>query len=231
MEAIILAGGMGTRLKGVVDDVSKVMAPINKRPFLEYLLNHLKKYNVYRAIMSVGYKHDAIQKHFKDSFNGIKMEYIVEDEPLGTGGAIKKACKYLNNAYAYVVNGDTLFNIDLDEFIMFHRMKFADITVALCEMDDPQRYGTVEMNDGIINKFKEKGQKKPGLINGGVYLVEKSIFEMYNFPEKFSFEKELMEKYVDKLTIAGYAAWDYFIDIGVPEDLERAKNELRKFPY
>lgn len=226
-ESIILAGGFGKRLASVVKEIPKPMAIIKGKPFLEHILNYLEKEGIKRVILAVGYKREVIQKHFGRSFKGIEIIYSVEDTPLGTGGAIKRAINLAQGEDILVQNGDTFFNINLGEIYNFHKSKNADITIALKFMEDTGRYGTVELDkDNRIVKFYEKKKMDGGLINGGIYIVKTEVIRSSSLPESFSFEKEFLENNVDKLKIYGLPFNTYFIDIGTPEDYSKAKTEF-----
>lgn len=213
MQAIVLAGGLGTRLRSVVQDLPKPMAPINGKPFLAFVLEYLKKQGIAEIILSVSYKYELIQEYFKDEFYGMKLHYNIEKELLGTGGAIKDALKFVKNE-VYVLNGDTLFDIDLKKLTL----SSSKICIALKQMQNFDRYGTVNVDkQGFATSFEEKIFKKQGLINGGIYLLKKNIFDEFNLEEKFSFEEFLQENY-KTLKIQTQIFDDYFIDIGIPED-------------
>ncbi|EAH5703355.1 nucleotidyltransferase family protein, partial [Campylobacter coli] len=213
MQAIVLAGGLGTRLRSVVQDLPKPMAPINGKPFLAFVLEYLKKQGITEIILSVSYKYELIQEYFKDEFEGMKIRYNVEKELLGTGGAIKDALKLVKNE-VYVVNGDTFFDIDLKKLVL----NGSKICIALKQMQNFDRYGTVNVDEqGIVTSFEEKVFKKQGLINGGIYLLKKDIFDEFSLEKKFSFEEFLQENY-KSLKIQTQIFDDYFIDIGVPQD-------------
>ncbi|EAJ7432288.1 nucleotidyltransferase family protein [Campylobacter coli] len=213
MQAIVLAGGLGTRLRSVVQDLPKPMAPINGKPFLAFVLEHLKKQEITEIILSVSYKYELIQEYFKDEFHGMKIHYNIEKELLGTGGAIKDALKLVKNE-VYVVNGDTFFDIDLKKLVL----NGSKICIALKQMQNFDRYGTVNVDEqGIVTSFEEKVFKKQGLINGGIYLLKKDIFDEFSLGKKFSFEEFLQENY-KSLKIQTQIFDDYFIDIGIPED-------------
>lgn len=231
-QAVVLAGGFGTRLQKVVQDVPKPMALIKGRPFLEYQLNYLKKYGIRHIVFSVGYKHEFISKHFGHHFEGLKIDYAVEEEPLGTGGGILNAMQQVTGA-AFVVNGDTLFDINLKDFHQKHYTAKADISLALRKVKDVQRYGSVKVNAyGRIAGFREKGSAKgEGFINGGIYLIEKHFFEANDFPQKFSMEKDCFEKYYKSHPFYGFAFDNYFLDIGIPEDYQKAQDEFQKLGY
>ncbi|WP_257910463.1 nucleotidyltransferase family protein [Campylobacter lari] len=213
MQAIVLAGGLGTRLKSVVQDLPKPMAPINGKPFLAFVLEYLKKQGITEVILSVSYKYELILEYFKDEFDGIKIRYNIEKELLGTGGAIKDALKFIQNQ-AYILNGDTIFDIDLKKLVL----NDSKICIALKQMQNFDRYGTVNVDDqGIVISFEEKVFKKQGLINGGIYLLKKDIFDKFDLEKKFSFEEFLQENF-ELLKMQSQIFDDYFIDIGIPED-------------
>jgi len=226
VEAIVLAGGLGTRLKSVVDDVPKPMAPIGSTPFLEYILKYLKKNGIARVVLSVGYKWEIIKEYFKDNFEGIELIYSVENEPLGTGGAIKKAISFVSDKQVFIINGDTFFDINLSELSLENRSK---IMLSLKKMENFDRYGCVESDEnGFVTKFTEKEFRKIGNINGGIYLAFKNIFDNFELEDKFSFE-EFMQNYFKELNITAKVFESYFIDIGIPEDYKKAQKELKNF--
>ena len=232
-EAIILAGGKGTRLKEVVSDVPKVMAPVNGRPFLEYVLDYLENYVIEHVILSVGYKREVIRDHFGDQYKSIKIDYAVEEEPLGTGGGILNAFDLVEENKSFVLNGDTMFRINLVKQFDFHQARMSDFTVVLRQVDNVERYGSVEIDDGKrIIGFNEKGEKTgPGLINGGVYLINKKFFNTHSFPKKFSLEKDCLEKLVGTHPFYGSICKQYFLDIGIPEDYQKAQDDFTRFTY
>jgi D-glycero-alpha-D-manno-heptose 1-phosphate guanylyltransferase len=224
MEAIVLAGGLGTRLRSVVTDVPKPMAPIGDKPFLEYILRYLQKNCVTKAILSVGYKWKTIKEYFGDKFENIELVYSVEDEPLGTGGAIKKAMNQVRKNQVYIINGDTFFDVDLKNLSLEDNSK---LILSLKHMINFDRYGCVESDDkNLVTAFTEKGYRESGNINGGIYLASKDIFDGYNLDEKFSFE-EFMQENFKTLKASVKVFENYFIDIGIPEDYERAQSEIK----
>ena len=229
MEAIVLAGGFGTRLQSVVSDVPKPMANVMHKPFLEYILYYLKENGITRVILSVGYKHNIIEDYFKNSFAGVEVDYVVEDEPLGTGGAILKALPIMKQNHIFIINGDTFFNVDMKKLLSNHHAYQSDLTLSLKPMISFNRYGSVEINQNfkVIN-FKEKEFVLKGNINGGIYVINKELFEAFNLPKKFSFE-EFMHKNINELNIYATIFNSYFIDIGIPEDYEKAQDELVRF--
>ncbi len=232
-EAIILAGGFGTRLQSVVNELPKSMAPVNGRPFLEYIFDYLELYSVKKVILAVGYKHDHIQKHFKNRFRYINVEYSVEEEPLGTGGAIKKAFDLVEGKQAVVLNGDTMYRVNLGKLYDFQLIHKSKLTLALREVKDTSRYGTVEVNERAhITNFNEKGVSTgQGLINGGLYAINKEFLMSLDLPEKFSMEKDCFENIYKKHTIYGMKCNQFFLDIGIPEDYQKAQDEFKIFEF
>lgn len=221
MEIIILAGGFGTRLRDVVNDVPKSMASINGQLFLEYLLDYISQFNINNIILSVGYKQEIIKSYFGNKYKNITINYSCEDNPLGTGGAIKQALKYVSNSKVIVLNGDTLFNIDLDLF--YNLDNNSHITLAVKKMENFNRYGSLDIKDNKVISFNEKEYTKSGFINAGIYLIYTNIFNNIS-AEKFSFEEFLQKQN----NISSYISDSYFIDIGVPLDYEQAKIDFRE---
>ncbi|MGZ3861676.1 MAG: nucleotidyltransferase family protein [Bacteroidia bacterium] len=233
-EAIILAGGFGTRLREVVADVPKPIAPVNQKPFLDYILNYLKFYGIEKVVLSVGYLSEKITEQYGGDFNGIKITYCVETQPLGTGGGIRMAMKHCTSSKVLVLNGDSFFDVNLRSFHNHHEDSVADCSLALRNVDNASRYGTIKLGEmDIITSFHEKsGAKAPGLINAGVYILGREAFlEETNGQTVFSIEKDFFEKKLDKLSIYGFTYQGYFIDIGIPEDYRKAQNDFKEFKY
>lgn len=226
-EAIILAGGFGTRLSHVVCNVPKPMAPVFGKPFLSYVIDRLVDAGVQRIVLATGYKHEYIQSCFKDHYRGAEIVYSNEDTPLYTGGAIRQAATLLKTDDFVVLNGDTLFDIDLQKLYDFHTERHALLSVALRHVEDTSRYGSVACEDDRIVAFREKTDcSGAGDINGGIYAIHRTWLMQQELPTAFSFEKELMQPMAGKDGFYGLCFSDYFIDIGVPEDYRRAQNEL-----
>ena len=225
MKVIILAGGLGTRLKDIVNDKPKVMADLNGVPFLYKLLNNLSNYNVTEFIICVSYLKEKIINFFGNEFKGIPIKYSIEKKPLGTGGAIKQALKIFNIDKAIVVNGDTFVKIDYNSF--YKKFKNTQITLLLIHKKNISRYGSVNIIGNLIVKFNEKQNSiKSGLINAGVYFIRKDIFNILGNKKVFSFEKDFLEKYVSILNIKYFITNDYFIDIGTKKSYFEAKKQL-----
>jgi len=228
-EAIILAGGLGTRLRSVVSDVPKCMAPINGKPFLHYLIDNYKKNGIEYFIFSVGYLHEVIEKYLQENFADLNYDISFETEPLGTGGAIKLGCNKTSQKNLLICNGDTFYKVDVATLDTFHSGKKAACTLCLKPMQNFDRYGVVELNeDDSVKSFKEKNFYEKGLINGGVYALNTDEFLKQNLPGKFSFEKDYLEKNVQQ-QLYGLIQDKYFIDIGIPEDYEKAQREFGDF--
>ncbi len=228
-EAVILAGGLGTRLRKSVSDLPKSLAEINDKPFLEYLMLFLKRNGFERIILSLGYKSEQIRDYFGHEFQGMELDYAVEKEQLGTGGAIKYAMNQCKQEDVFVFNGDTLFLINLDELEKFYASGNKKVVVALRKMQNMKRYGSVILDkDKRILKFQEKSRDSGvSYINGGIYVINRTFYEQNNSQKVFSVEHDFFEKKCAQTAIFAYPFDSYFIDIGVPEDLERAKHEFK----
>lgn len=228
MEAVILAGGFGTRLRQVIHDVPKPMAPVSGQPFLSYIFEKLNRHGCKHVILAVGYKRDAIQNYFGNQYKNLSLEYSVEEEPLLTGGALKQAFQQARETTVLVLNGDTFFDVDISKMIKFHHQQHSDVTLAVKELHDFTRYGTVLFDDtSRITHFVEKRACHKGYINGGVYVMNRTLFDDFAI-DKFMIEKDFLEKYVNDKKFYAFPSDGYFIDIGIPEDYERANEEFTK---
>lgn len=231
-DCIILAGGLGTRLQSVVSDRPKCMADINGKPFLYYICQHLMKFHFCKIVFSVGYQKDMIIDYVtshRDEFR-FAFDFAEENEPLGTGGAILNALPYSDTEDFFVINGDTFFDVNFDEMVKAQQEKMADCTIALKSMQNADRYGLVKMDaENFITAFEEKKQGASGYINGGVYCLFRNSFLNIPFPQKFSFEKDYLEKFILERDMLGFVQDKYFIDIGIPEDYQKAQLDLPNF--
>jgi D-glycero-alpha-D-manno-heptose 1-phosphate guanylyltransferase len=226
-EAIILAGGLGTRLRSAVPDLPKCMAPVNGRPFLAYIIEYYRQQGIEKFIFSLGYKHEAISAWLKKDYPSLAIEYTIEKEPLGTGGAIQLAVEKTQKKDVLILNGDTFFKVNLEELAVFHKRSASACTLSLKPMKNFERYGVVETEgDGRIKSFKEKKYYPEGLINGGVYILNTGRFRQQRRPTVFSFEKDYLEVFFSAMPMYGCVQNGYFIDIGIPEDFERAQQEM-----
>ena len=221
MEAVILAGGLGTRLRSVVSEVPKCMAPVDGKPFLQYVLEWLSRFDVSHVVLSVGYLKEPIVDFVKAREWPFAISFAVENEPLGTGGGIRLALQKCHGNKVFVLNGDTFFHVDLNALPFV-----APVTLALKPMRDFDRYGAVDWNGDLVTGFHEKQPCAEGLVNGGVYAIDRSQLDMSLYPKRFSFEKEVLEPLAGYGLVAGRVQDGYFIDIGIPEDYARAQREL-----
>lgn len=226
MKAIVLSGGLGTRLRERVPNLPKPMAPIAGRPFLEYVLDRLISGGVRDVILSVGYRAELIQAHFGRSYRGATVRYAVDLTPLGTGGAIAHALRDEGPNPVLVLNGDTLLNIDFGALVGWYEEAPAQVAMALKPVVDVARYGAIMLDGERVVGFVEKGRSGPGLINAGVYIVRPEMFSEFGLSGKFSFETDLLQRYCDSIQPRAYVTDAYFIDIGIPEDFDRAQREL-----
>ncbi len=226
MQALILAGGAGTRLRSVLAGLNKPMAPVAGRPFLEYLLLQLKKHEIDEVTLCVGYKADLIQSYFGMGNRwGMQVSYSYETDFLGTAGALKLAEDLIYEEGFFVMNGDSLFDIELRMLMHYHCNMKATATLALAHVDDTQRYGTVGMNElGRIVSFIEKRQgNTEGLINGGVYVFAREVLDFIPKGQPVSLERDILPKLIGR-GLYGLPLKGYFVDIGVPEDYMKLRS-------
>lgn len=226
-ECIILAGGLGTRLRSAVPDLPKCMAPVAGKPFLGWVIDYYRVQGIERIILALGYMHEAIEAYVAEQYPDLDVAISVENEPLGTGGAIKMACSLAKSNDVLVLNGDTIFTVKVEDLSAFHQINESDCTLALKPMTDFDRYGVVSLlPDHRIESFKEKQHYTEGLINGGVYALHIPAFMQLPFPEKFSFEIDYLQQYYNRQRMYGMVQDEYFIDIGIPSDYELANREF-----
>ncbi len=226
MEAIILAGGLGTRLRSQLKQLPKAMAPVGGRPFLEILMDQLVAAGCERVVLSVGYLRDIIIASFNDNYRGIPVSYSMEEEPLGTGGAIRLALRQATEASVLVLNGDTYLNADYRAALACHAEAGGVMTMAVTPVENTARYGGVVVEGDRITGFVEKERTGPGWINAGAYVLSQDFPWREGLPERFSFENDIIVPQLNELRPAAFRCRGYFLDIGVPEDLERAQTEL-----
>jgi len=225
MEAVVLAGGMGTRLRTVVPDLPKPMAPIAGRPFLELLLISLASKGFTRIILSTGYMAEKIYDHFGGSFAGMELDYSVERYPLGTGGAVSQAARLVREDHFFVFNGDTFLDLDVFSVEVMWQRTHKPLIVAR-EIEDTERYGSLETSQGHVIRFAEKGKAGPGLINAGCYVFNIDQFSSFMPGAKFSLETDFLAPLVERTPVSVYATSGLFIDIGIPSDYVRAQDLL-----
>ena len=215
MEAIVLAGGLGTRLKKIVTDLPKPMADINGKPFLEIILQNLHLQGFKRIILSTCYKSKLIENYFGSKFKDMEIIYSVEKKPLGTGGAIKKSLEKCKMSNIYILNGDTYLEIEFNQLDKFVKKANRNILVRT-KVKDVSRYGSVILKEGNIIDLKEKNDSGIGLINAGCYVLRKDIFHDHKEIYNFNFEKEFLKKLIKNKDIIPYEVNGKFIDIGIP---------------
>lgn len=231
MDVIILAGGLGTRLRSVVSEVPKCMAPVNGKPFLYYLLTALSQYQIKKVVLSVGYKREYIMDWVQE--HGLEfpfdIDFAVEETPLGTGGGIRLAMERCTSDTVCVMNGDTFFDVDLEQLQKVHEHSGQLLTMAVKHLKDFDRYGTVTFDKrGVVTGFNEKRFCEDGYINGGVYMVsDKNLLK--NMPEKFSFETDFLQPKAAEGRVYSFVSDGYFIDIGIPQDYAKANEDFKDF--
>lgn len=228
MEAIVLAGGLGTRLREVVSDVPKVMAPVAGRPFLEILLKALARKGFQRVVLSLGYLADVVVHHFGSRFAGMELLYEIEQSPLGTGGAMRAALGRCTGEHVFVFNGDTFLDLEAADVDQQWSRHLSPIIVAR-DVPDTSRYGRLDVQDGRVLGFFEKGMSGPGLINAGCYVVSRGILDAFELGQAFSFETDFLPGAVKQQRFEVFVTRGHFIDIGVPADYARAQSELADF--
>lgn len=225
MEAIVLAGGFGTRLRQVVADVPKPMAPIAGRPFLEILLGSLARKGFARVVLSLGFMAEKISDHFGARIAGMDIAYVVEDAPLGTGGAIRLALDACTQDHVFVFNGDTYIDLEVQSLEQRWQANRHQVVVGR-HVPDTSRYGRLVVDGGRITCFAEKGISGPGLINAGCYVMATDALGQIPVNQHFSIETDYLVPEVARATVEVFVTDGVFIDIGIPEDYERAQTLL-----
>lgn len=224
---LILAGGLGTRLRGVIGEQPKPLAEVAGHPFLWWLLLYLEAQGVSEAFLSVGYRHELVRDTFGERFGKIRLRYVVEEQPLGTGGAILNAIGQVPSEEFLICNGDTLALLDLRRFVDDARRLKCDVAIALADVPDASRYGSVVVGaDGMVQRFVEKGVTGPASINAGVYFLRRDAMTDQSLPQRFSFEQDFLAGKQSALCVVGLRAVSAFIDIGIPEDYSLAQTRV-----
>ena len=224
---LVLAGGLGTRLRPVIGDLPKVLAPVAGCPFLHYVLQYLRSQGVSDVVLCTGYGAEQVADYCKDGSRwDMRVRYSPEAKPLGTGGAIKHAQFWIASNPFLVLNGDSLVRADLAQLVSFHTEKQARITMVLTEVPDKIRFGSVVLaSDGPIAGFSEKGHEGGGLINAGIYLMDRAVLEAIPTESNVSVERGVFPCFVGK-GLYGIVVPGPFIDIGTPEAYARAQAVL-----
>ncbi len=221
----MLAGGFGTRLKQVVPDLPKPMAPVAGRPFLEILLTSLARKGFRRVVLSLGYMADKVTSHFGERFNDMELVYEIEQTPLGTGGAIRQALAQCKADHVFVFNGDTFLDLEVADVEAHWQANHAPIIVAR-EVADTSRYGRLFTANGRVLGFSEKGETGQGLINAGCYVLPRHVLDEFTPGRAFSLETEFLARKIADGRFDLFVSAGQFIDIGIPEDYARAQTEL-----
>lgn len=216
--AVILAGGFGTRLRSVVSDKPKVLAEVLGKPFLAYLIKQISSAGIRKVVFCTCYMAEKIQNFFGDTYGSLHIMYSREDEPLGTGGALKLALPYLSSDIILVMNGDSYTEIDLSSYVNWFFQKNCEASLLLTKVLDTTRYGSVTINNNEnITAFEEKGTSSgAGWVNAGVYLMRKSLVASMPSGQPYSLEYELFPS-LDEKQLCGFCCEGRFIDIGTPE--------------
>ena len=224
----MLAGGLGSRLRSVVADVPKPMAPVGGRPFLAHVFDQLVDAGFTIAVLAVGYRHDAIRADFGDAYRGLALHYSVEEVPLGTGGAIRLACNHIHARDVFVLNGDTYLDVAFSAMLAAHEHHGSSLSMAVCRVPDAARFGALEIRNGIVERFQEKGRPGPGWINGGTYILGPQLRDRLPQGRAFSFEHDVLVPQVENIRPLAFQTEGRFIDIGVPADYARAETLFRR---
>ena len=213
MQAVLLAGGLGTRLKSVVNDRPKPMADVCGKPFMEYLILELKKHGITDIVLAVGYKGEMVEEYFQNGKQlGVHIEYSYEKEQLGTAGAIKNASQYIKESEFFVLNADTFYQAAYSDIIDLYNGDSVDMALVLRKVPDVSRYGSVKFNEKVSEHI-------PGVINGGIYLMRNNVLDLIPEGKKCSLENEIIPQMLaEKKKLGAVVNEGYFIDIGVPDD-------------
>lgn len=221
-QAVVLVGGEGKRLRPITSRLPKPATPVVGRPFIGYVIDSLTRHGVEHIVFSAGYLADALREVVGDGASfGVRVDYAVEDTPLGTAGAIRNAQEYLEDDEVFLaLNGDVLTDVDVGELVAFHRERGGDGTIYLTPVEDPRRYGLVRTDDdGAVLEFLEKPGHEhsgPALINAGIYVLEPRVLDMIPAGEFFSIERGVFPKLAEEGRLFGFASTCYWRDIGTP---------------
>lgn len=226
MYAVVLAGGQGTRLQPLINDVPKPMASVKGRPFICHLLDLLQCHGITDVVLSVGYLREPMIQYLGKQYGGLRLRYAVEDMPLGTGGGLRNALALVEQFPAFALNGDTYVELDFEAMRRAHEEAKSRLTIAVRYVGDAVRHGRIIAESGRIVNFHADSQPGPGLINAGVYLFADNLMNDVLMQVPFSFERDFLEPRIKTLRPLAFETDGYFIDIGVPEDYARAQREL-----
>lgn len=228
MEAVILAGGKGTRLRSIVSDRPKVLAPVGGVPFLHILLKHLAGKGFHRIVISVGYMADQVIQTVGQRFADMEICCVRENKPLGTGGGLRLALESCRNDHVFVMNGDTFLDLDFSEAERLWQRYGVPILIGR-HVDDAARYGRLQISDGRVTKFEEKGEAGAGIINAGCYIMPVHLLDGFPIGEAFSLEQDFLQRFVTEHDMRILVTTGMFIDIGVPKDYNKAQIVLKYY--
>ena len=231
LNCLILVGGTGSRLRPVVSDVPKPLAPVAGKPFLDYLIGFLVRSGIRKFVLCAGYKADYIDEYVaKLNQNGVSFAIRKESEPLGTAGALAFGASGVASYPLLALNGDSFFHFDLERLLLDHAQSGASATIAAARVPDAARFGTLDLDAaGTVRAFLEKtGSSEPGVINAGVYLLEESVLTSVPGGRACSIENEIFPKLVESGSLRASVSDGFFIDIGVPDDFARAQTLFEK---
>lgn len=222
-ESVILAGGLGTRLKSVSGETPKPLVSVSGKPFVYYILDSLLAQGITHIIFAVSYRSDFFMSEVGEQYKSAKISYSVEKEPLGTGGAIRQALEFCSAQDVLVTNGDTFLDVSLEKFYQSHKLSAKNISMALAKVEDLSRYGSVNVSENKIVGFAEKGESGEGIINGGMYLLFRPSISLP--AGSFSFEEVILRQHYREIN--PFLCDGYFIDIGIPSDYFKACNTFK----
>jgi mannose-1-phosphate guanylyltransferase len=232
MQAVVLVGGQGSRLRPITYDVPKAIVPLRNRPFISYMVDFLRSGGVDRAVLSMGYLPDPIQEYFegREDLDGFSLDYAVEKHPLGTAGGIKNAQPALDEGPIVVANGDVLTGMRLEDVVAQHRATGAVATIALTSVEDPTAYGLVEVDHNMqVHRFVEKpayDEISTNLVNAGIYVLEPEVLEMIPSGREVSIEREIFPRLQSRGELYAYVSSAYWRDIGTPRSYLAASQDI-----
>ncbi len=227
IDTLVLCGGLGKRLRPQIGESQKVMAEVSGHPFLDILIGYLKAQGVKRVILCAGFKAETLEEYYQSKNPGLTIEFSKEQEPLGTGGAVKHAKHFVRSNPFFVLNGDSFCPIDLNEFLNFHKFKSALATIAVSKVQSASDFGSITLgSDQEIKNFEEKAQSLESFVNAGVYCFNRETFDRMPAEDKFSMEEDYFPTLIGK-AFYGYTTTKEFIDIGTPERYKQAQIFLK----
>jgi D-glycero-alpha-D-manno-heptose 1-phosphate guanylyltransferase len=226
IEAVVLAGGLGTRLRGVLADDPKAMAPVAGRPFIDWLLDALNDAGIGRVVLAVGHRRERLMDHVGSRHGQLVVDYSVEESPQGTGGALRQAVELVRTPDVLVLNGDTFVDLDVGTMLATHRSVGTGLTMGVREVDDVGRFGALDIQGGRVTGFAGTPRAGAGWVNGGTYIIGEAVRPWLRRPTPYSLEADVLKPYVERWGAAAHVLAGTWIDIGVPDDLRRAQRLL-----